>query len=106
LLPYAAYYAMRGRPATERWCFALLWAYAGAHVPHAALVATLMRRHGHPAAGTPLYPLSVYGGGLGYASLLYLLLAGGAVDAHGTRRRVAESYIFVAVHGLPIRTRL
>jgi hypothetical protein len=102
LLPYAAYYAMRRRRGAEESCFALLCGYAGAHLPHAALVATLMRRHGHPAAGTPVYPMSVYGGGLGYASLLYLLAAEGAVNAHEKRRQVAESYIFIVVHGLPI----
>jgi hypothetical protein len=102
LLPYAAYYAMRRRRGAEATCFALLRVYAGAHLPHAALVATLMRRHGHPAAGTPVYPMSVYGGGLGYASLLYLLAAEGTENAQEKRRRAAETYIFVVVHGLPI----
>jgi hypothetical protein len=46
--------------------------------------------------------MSVYGGGVGYASLLYLLAAEGAVNAHEKRRRLAESYIFIVVHGLPI----
>jgi hypothetical protein len=102
LLPYAAYYALRPRRGAGKSSFALLCAYAGAHLPHAALVATLVRRHGHPADGTLVYPMSVYGGGMGYASLLYLLAAQRAVNAHEKRRRAAESYIFIAVHGLPI----
>lgn len=87
LLPYVAAFAgtaaYRLKPArATSWLaeqrMSFLWGCAGGHIIHIPLIATLMSRHGHPQRGTrwlkmPMYPVSVYGGGLGYMMLIYLL---------------------------------
>ncbi len=88
-VPYAVAFA--GSPRRRGPALA---AYTGAHVVHVGLLARLLARYGHPAAGTPKRHTSVYGGLAGYAALAALL--GGA---SGRRRSVAEWYLFAVVHG-------
>ena len=90
LLPFAPYFA-RPRPSRRRW----LWRYAGVHLVHAALLGRLLHRHGHPARGTPVYPVSVYGGSAGYAALALLLARRRSVPS-------AEWLLFAFVQGAPI----
>lgn len=119
LLPYVAAFAgtaaHRLKPAHwTRWMaerrMSFLWGCAGGHVVHIPLIASLMARHGHPQKGTrwlktPMYPVSVYGGALGYTMLIYLL----ASEAAGWRatpsaRRLAaagEWYILLGPHLVP-----
>lgn len=87
LLPFACWFATGDRRA--------LIAAAGTHAVHAPVLAALIARHGHPARGTPVLPMSVGGGILGYLALLALLRADRPLP-------LADWYLFGFVHGLPI----
>lgn len=84
-----------------------LQAYIGGHVVHVPLIATLMRRHGHPQRGTYMYYLSVYGGSVGYAGLLTLLALGPPSRAQRSNpwlrhlAALAEWYVIIGPHGVP-----
>jgi hypothetical protein len=97
LVPYAAYFARRRD--------SLLWAYAGAHVPHIPLIAVLMARHGHPQTGSPMRHISVYGGSVGYCVLLGLLWTSrvppGRQPAMPALRTLAEWYLLLGPHSVP-----
>jgi hypothetical protein len=86
LVAYAPYFSTGSARA--------LSAYAGAHVTHLAVLALLLSRHGHPAAGTPFRAVSVYGGLAGYGALVALL--------SGARAAPARWFLFVGLHGTTI----
>jgi hypothetical protein len=110
-LPFFAGRALGGLKPTAHTRFVarhretLLWAYAGGHVVHIPLIATLMRLHGHPQAGTPMRHVSVYGGTAGYAGVLAALMSSsrGGAERPGESwwERLAEWYVLVGPHGVP-----